>query len=77
MSDDIYLWEAQRLNSLLLKQIEMISLLCVQVLVKAGDKVSVGDPLMVMIAMKMEVRESCWLRLTHTFSPLTSSLSLT
>uniref|UniRef100_A0A667YA68 Methylcrotonyl-CoA carboxylase subunit n=1 Tax=Myripristis murdjan TaxID=586833 RepID=A0A667YA68_9TELE len=28
--------------------------LCVQVLVKAGDKVTVGDPLMVMIAMKME-----------------------
>lgn len=27
-----------------------------QVLVKAGDKVAVGDPLMVMIAMKMEVR---------------------
>lgn len=27
-----------------------------QVLVKAGDKVAVGDPLVVMIAMKMEVR---------------------
>lgn len=38
---------------------------CVQVLVKAGDKVTVGDPLMVMIAMKMEVRDSCWLYLTH------------
>lgn len=25
---------------------------------KAGDKVAVGDPLMVMIAMKMEVRVS-------------------
>lgn len=33
-------------------------LCCVQVLVKAGDKVAVGDPLMVMIAMKMEVRDS-------------------
>lgn len=30
---------------------------CVQVLVKAGDKVAVGDPLVVMIAMKMEVRD--------------------
>lgn len=28
-------------------------------LVKAGDQVAVGDPLMVMIAMKMEVRVSC------------------
>lgn len=27
-------------------------------LVKAGDTVAVGDPLMVMIAMKMEVRVS-------------------
>lgn len=32
-------------------------LFCVQVLVKAGDRVTAGDPLMVMIAMKMEVRE--------------------
>lgn len=40
-------------------------LYCVQVLVKAGDKVAVGDPLMVMIAMKMEVRAPCWLCLTR------------
>lgn len=42
---------------------------CVQVLVKAGDKVTVGDPLMVMIAMKMEVRHWWFLpfsRCTHT-----------
>lgn len=36
-----------------------------QVLVKAGDKVAVGDPLVVMIAMKMEVRH-CRCP-THTF----------
>lgn len=28
-----------------------------QVFVKAGDKVQTGDPLMVMIAMKMEVSD--------------------
>lgn len=28
-----------------------------QVFVKAGDKVQIGDPLMVMIAMKMEVSD--------------------
>lgn len=38
-----------------------------QVLVKAGDKVAVGDPLVVMIAMKMEVRH-CLMSDTHFFS---------
>uniref|UniRef100_A0A8C2ZHV9 Methylcrotonyl-CoA carboxylase subunit n=1 Tax=Cyclopterus lumpus TaxID=8103 RepID=A0A8C2ZHV9_CYCLU len=37
-----------------------------KVMVKAGDTVAVGDPLMVMIAMKMEVRDSLWLRPSHT-----------
>lgn len=33
---------------------------------KAGDKVAVGDPLMVMIAMKMEVKSHSNTRLTHS-----------
>lgn len=44
-----------------------------QVLVKAGDKVAVGDPLMVMIAMKMEVRRCA--RRTHFVFQFVSNCS--
>lgn len=37
---------------------------------KAGDKVAVGDALMVMIAMKMEVRRTPAGSSSHSFSPL-------
>lgn len=50
---------------------------CVQVMVKAGDKVAVGDPLMVMIAMKMEVRDSCLARIltfTHVLDDSTNKV---
>lgn len=45
-----------------------------QVLVKAGDKVAVGDPLVVMIAMKMEVRR-CSMSDTHFFFSTSSRLT--
>ena len=35
---------------------------------KEGDKVEAGDPLVVMIAMKMEVSQILWWFVNHTFS---------